>query len=190
MRATPYQLLCQIKGSPSNKTLPVSMSKPGLGLWKLLDFEDCYTFVMRFWLKWAIVTLPFVVCVFIWIGSYRYQAAWNHRTKTGVFSVAGNRGVVHLTRSWVGVNVKSEVVFEPLDESWGEPTHRFLGFGFEWESWPSGSKWVQVPMWFIALLTAIPSFWFYRRQRKRRKIGFPVAPVVTNSTESTPAQTG
>ena len=28
---------------------------------------------MRFWLRWAIVTLPVMVCFFLWARSYRFQ---------------------------------------------------------------------------------------------------------------------
>jgi hypothetical protein len=66
----------------------------------------------------------------------------------------------------------------------GEP---FGGYrGTEWQlvqhfgskSSDREGKALQVPMWFIAPFTTLPPLWFYLRQRKHRKIGFPVSPAV------------
>src|SRR5213595_3332757 len=62
-------------------------------------------------------------------------------------------------------------ILTDTQQRWSEPMHRFLGFGYESDSQIS---WLQAPMWFVALLAAMPALWFYRRQRKKPKSGFPV----------------
>src|SRR5215208_6350175 len=42
---------------------------------------------MRFWLRWAIVTLPLAACSFLWIQSYRFADTfqWNRPNRLVVF---------------------------------------------------------------------------------------------------------
>jgi hypothetical protein len=77
---------------------------------------------------------------------------------------------------------------------WNTPivSNGFLGFGFQREAGPGegSATIIEFPMWALALLSISPLIWLYLRHRKRRKIGFPVAAVAANSTESTPARMG
>jgi hypothetical protein len=60
-----------------------------------------------------------------------------------------------------------------------------LGFGYDTRIGPAVAlvTMIEIPIWAVTIPAAIPPLWVYHRQRKRRKIGFPVEPVAANSTK-------
>src|SRR5258708_356893 len=73
--------------------------------------------------------------------------------------------------------------FSPEKDNIALTPHHFLGFGYAKNLGnPLPIQTIIIaPMWFASVLAAMPPLWLYRRQRKRRKIGFPVEPIATNS---------
>jgi hypothetical protein len=150
---------------------------------------------MRFWLRWAIVTLPLVCCLSLcarsyWIedilvreGSFNQFELLAYRGSFGVIFMRldhwGLAGGIWAHQATAAANVVGHVTEQRI-------------FGFGYESTYGPTPWratvIEVPAWFLTMLLAVPPFWLYRRQRKRRKTGFPVEPVAANSKESTPAQ--
>ncbi len=143
---------------------------------------------MRRRLIWAILTLPLIASIFIWIATYWYQAEL--LSESGRFADVGvgvNRGSLMFGVSgrdqWKFKGSQWKFEFGVSDETWGEPAHHFLGFGYESDSFLLHNATVlQAPMWFIALLTAIPPLLLYRRYRKRRNPGFPIEPSPPNDS--------
>ena len=143
---------------------------------------------MRFWLRWAIVTLPVVVCLILWIASFWYQAALWGRVLETHRSIGISRGSMGLILSWRNKPAYEQrrFILQDKQQRWSEPIHHFLGFGYESDS---RITWLQAPMWFVALLAAIPPLMVYRRHRRSLKKGFPIQPMSANSKESAPVQT-
>ncbi len=149
--------------------------------------KHCYTSVMRFWLIWAVVTLPVVVCVSFWIRSY-WVADYSFWGAENVAVAAGSScgHVVLGTLTNPSKKLASHWRYERRQAekytSWTQPC--VLGFGFERKSLPIGnSTTMQLPSWALTLLAGIGPLWLYRRQRKRRETGFPVEPVAASSKE-------
>jgi len=146
---------------------------------------------MRFWLRWAIVTLPVVVCVVLWIQSYwtghevRREGYHNelylsvHRGSFGLAIMRDDQWTIAGGR-WSRQNRSAGTVEDHLTQN------RFLGFGYESIPGPTVSlsaTVIEIPAWFITLLLAIPPLWLYLRQRKRSKVGFPVEPAAANPSK-------
>ena len=155
---------------------------------------------MRFWLKWAIVTLPLAACLFLWARSFLHQEDLYREGYHNEFSLGSSRGALFVAflraADWNITgghwSFHSSHDSEDLDDPYGYVRfNKFPGFGYFFGAGPAGGSetLIQLPMWAIALLLIIPPLWIYRRQRKHRKIGFPVEPVATSSTRSTQAQT-
>jgi hypothetical protein len=70
--------------------------------------------------------------------------------------------------------------------------NRLLDFGFEHlkKAYGDSRTTAEMPWWAATLVAGIAPLWLYRRQRRRRRKGFPIEPVVANSKELTPVQTG
>ena len=54
--------------------------------------KHCYTSVMRFWLRWGVVTLPVVVCVFFWIRGYWIADYFFEGTENVAVALGSNAG--------------------------------------------------------------------------------------------------
>ncbi len=154
---------------------------------------------MRFWLRWAIVTLPVVVCLFLWARSYRFQEDIYREGYHNEFSLGASRGVLFVaflrTGDWNITGGRWSYHRSDDSEDFDDPygyvrSNQFLGFFYLSQPGPAGNweTFIQLPMWAIALLLTVPPIGLYRRQRKRSKTGFPIEPAATNSEESTPAQ--
>jgi len=129
-------------------------------------------------LNWLIVTLPMAACIFLWLDSYwhytfiRWERNWRHdeaRVDTGIAWFYSMPGRELRQEGWRFGHGKAYA------RSWADDS--VLGFGYESDD-RHGYGVYQIPMWSLALLTAFPALWFYRRQRKYRKMGFPVSPAV------------
>jgi hypothetical protein len=152
---------------------------------------------MRFWLRWAIVTLPVVMCLFLWARTYLVQEDFYRQGYHNELSLGASRGVLFVgflrTGDWNITGGRwSYHRSDDSEDTYGYVrSNKFLGFGYLSQAFPAGGSatLIELPMWSIALLLIVPPIWLYRRQRKRRGIGFPVEPAATNSKESTPAQT-
>ena len=142
---------------------------------------------MRFWLRWAIVTLPVVALVLLWVQSYWYQANFMRYGRFLNFNCRFDYGSLMI------VVVRGQ----PLREGWAYKrfpadkdsialtAHHFLGFGYArnlGNPLPIQTI-VVMPMWFVTVLVAIPPLWLHR-QRKRRTTGFPVGPLDSETTSS------
>jgi hypothetical protein len=153
---------------------------------------------MRFWLRWAIVTPPLAVCVFLWVQSYWFADTfqWDRpsrvlvfRFNDGTFDLAISvskppPGSVSSTQRWLHTR-------QSMIKGDDSVNRRVLGFGWRRMDFVPNFSFIvaELPIWAPTLLCAFPPLWLYRRQRKRPKIGFPVEPVAANSKGSTPAQT-
>jgi hypothetical protein len=149
---------------------------------------------MRFWLRWAIVTLPVAICVTFWIRSFFVGDCIIQDRGAGSFTMMSDTGTVYVIarreRPWDQTATGWHwITSRPLNDP--PPPNQHFGFRFDFDSSQDGqfSNVIDIPYWFIACVTALPSVWLFRRHRKRRKIGFPVEPTTANSKESTPAQT-
>ncbi len=156
---------------------------------ELPNFEERYNSVMRFWLKWAIVTLPVVICGFVWIRSHTveeslFRLGYHNESSLGV---SGNRlHVIFMRASDWNCSGGSWHYQKHYDSSiWGPMLpDSVLGFGYQSEPGPGGASEtiIELPMWAITLLSILPSVWLYRRHRKRNKIGFPIEPTPANDS--------
>jgi hypothetical protein len=136
---------------------------------------------MRRVLTWVILALPLAACIFLWLDSYwhynfiRWERHWRH------VEVRVDKGIAWFY-SMTGREMRQEGWRFGHGKAYGRPwAPDFLGFGYEsgYESDDrNGYAVYQVPIWSIALLTSFPPLWFFRRQRKHSKIGFPVSPTV------------
>jgi hypothetical protein len=127
-------------------------------------------------LTWVILTLPLATCVCLWVDSY-----WHHVDVTCLrdlrqVAVGVDTGFVFIASQ---LNIRSNqgwyfIQREAYGRSWVNEDRSILGFACESDP-RHGYVAFQVPMWSIALLTLLPPLWFFRRQRKYRKIGFPVS---------------
>jgi len=137
---------------------------------------------MRFWLRWAIVTLPVVVCIVLWIRSYSIEEGFNrttHHSDLTVGVTSGKLFTVFLRADdwnfseshWTYVRRD-----HAINEDSSYPRSHFLGFGYQYDPSPGGiaATIAEVPIWFASLLAAIPPLWLYRRHRRRRRTGFPM----------------
>jgi hypothetical protein len=144
---------------------------------------------MRFWLRRAIVTVPVIVCVSLWMRSYWIEDL----LERGSYHC---ELVLTLHRGSLGFVLSRDQQWTLRGGRWGYQQFsagkfrddftqtRFLGFGYEKTPGPGAASGMilEVPAWFLTLLSAAPATWMYRRDRKRRKVGFPVEPSPTNST--------
>ena len=158
---------------------------------RLLPIEDCGTVTivmlspMRFWLNWAIVTLPLAGCIAIWVRSHWAQDVFQRTAYHSVFQIGWRQGSVEIIfmrdsdweardGHWSYNSLEVGQPWEPLTQP------RFLGFGIESFPGPKPSlkaTIIEVPIAFLTLLAAIPPVWSYRNRRKRRKTGFPIEPA-------------
>jgi len=147
---------------------------------------------MRFWLRWAIVTLPVVACISLWIRSYRANEMLlreGHHNLLQVGSRIGSIEIVFMRDSeWKPGNgrwdCRSFPIVSPTDRL---TQHRFLGFGAESIPGPTPSDVataIEAPIWFLTLLALVPPIWLYRRHRNRRTTGFPVGSLDSETTGS------
>src|SRR5947208_3033587 len=160
---------------------------------ELPNFEERYNSVMRFWLKWAIVTLPVVLCFALWVRSYVVEEALIHEAHHHELLMGISRGSLFASflraPDWAKT-IGGRWSYHRSDHSVLDDAHvdsnTFLGFGFVSQTGPAGDSatLIELPMWGVTLLWAIPPLWLYRRQRKRRKNGFPVEPVAAESTDT------
>jgi hypothetical protein len=143
---------------------------------------------MRFWLRWAIVTLPLIGCLGLWVRSYWIEDIWDRYGRATDVWIALHRGSVgawfskHQPRGfsrtlWSYQKIAAGGMRDHLTN------RQIFGFGFESLLEPPRTIAVEVPLWFLTSLSAIPVLWLYRRHRKRRRIGFPIEPVAANSKE-------
>jgi hypothetical protein len=146
---------------------------------------------MRFWLRWAVATLPLAACLFLWIQSYWFDDTFQWDRPNRVTGFRFNDGVLVLAMSVSkpppgAVSTKQNWLHtrKPATSA-HDVRRRVLGFGWERVDFLPNFNFILVesPMWAPNLLCAIPPLWLYRRQRKRRKTGFPVEPVAANSKE-------
>ena len=126
-------------------------------------------------LTWVIVTLPLAACICLWVDSYWHYTDVRCLRKWRHFGMAVDRGLVRVS-SWTGQS-EEHWYFEHEEgygAEWSRDPRTVLGFGYIPEV-----RYVslQFPTWSVALVAALPSLWFYRRQRKHRKVGFPVSPA-------------
>jgi len=142
---------------------------------------------MRFWLRWAIVTLPVLSCIVLWTRSFWFDEGLVHiadNIAIALNSCAGSARVEILTypANWSNTHGLRHVQQAREDTIWNMEC--WIGFGYEHHELPRGSRrLIEVPWWVVTLLAAIHPLWLYRRQRKTRKIGFPVEPDSANSKE-------
>ena len=166
------------------------MSKRRCRLSNCGEIANCYGLVMRFWLRWAIVTLPFGVFVFLWVRSYWVREDITYLKKSDYLHLRSNRGYLDF-EIYGPVSGSDEWSFFE-DDARGGPwiAQNLLGFGFEHEKKRNdalSATTVQMPWWAATLVAGFPPLWLYRRHRRRRA-GFPIGPDA-NSKESTQAQT-
>ncbi|HEV8292424.1 MAG TPA: hypothetical protein VGP94_10895 [Tepidisphaeraceae bacterium] len=151
---------------------------------------------MRFWLKWAIVALPVVGLILLWIDSYRLERGIQRESFNNEFNLISNRGL--LCFGWLRDNrwrfangIWSYWSRQPFLDRITQ--NQFLGFGYETATGPtlsSRAATVLLPMWSLTVIAMLPPLGLVWRERKKKRSGFPVAPVDVSSKESTPAQTG
>ena len=149
---------------------------------------------MRFWLRWAIVTLPVVMILVLWALSY--QKGWDAKREGhhNIVIFFLDRGEFYISALWDSESNLSNGSWTLLNEDFATqlPGSSFLGFGYESILGPSlGNKalLIEFPIWIVTLVAVVPPVWLYRRQRKNRKTGFPIEPLTVNSKESILAQT-
>ena len=153
-----------------------------------------YNSLMRFWLRWAVVTLPVVVCLFLWARSYLVQEDFYRQGFHNELSLGSSRGVFFVaflrTGDWniTGGRWSYHTSID-LEDTYGYVgSNKYLGFGYLSRPFPAGGSttfiFIQLPMWAIALLLIVPPLWLYRRQRRRRTTGFPLAPLDSETTSS------
>jgi hypothetical protein len=140
---------------------------------------------MRFWLRWAIVTLPLAVCLILWGRSYVALEGFSHVSYHEELTIGASSGklfsVFMRAPDWKisegrwTYNQRDHAI----NEDFSLTSSQFLGFGYGYQRGPGmvAATIIEVPMWAVALLVSLPPLWLYRRHRKRRKIGFPVEPV-------------
>jgi hypothetical protein len=134
------------------------------------------------------------MCIFLWIQSYW---TWQEVMRSGYH----NELYLSLHRGSFGAAFLRDDEWKIAGALWTRPylkagdsdphltKNRLWGFGYERNPGVTPSLWatiVEVPAWFVTALLAIPPWWLYRRQRRHRRIGFPVE-VAANSTESNPS---
>jgi hypothetical protein len=145
---------------------------------------------MRFWLKWAILTLPFALCLILWIRSYWLEDAVRregfHNTLQ-IISLDGSFSLYFLRdNQWnlrQGKWYSHELVVADFPDIRTEHPH--LGFGYQSFPGPVSSDLatvIDVPMWFVTVLTTFPPLWLYLRHRNRRNPGFPIEPSPPNDS--------
>ena len=150
---------------------------------------------MRFWLRWAIVTLPVMLCLFLWARSYRFQEDIDREGYHNEFSLGASRGAlfVYFLRASDWKMTGGRWTYHKSDDSedFDDPygyvrSNKFLGFFYLSQPGPAGNweTFIQLPMWAIALLLIVPPLWLYGRQRRRRTTGFPVGPLDSETTSS------
>jgi len=140
---------------------------------------------MRFWLRWAIVTLPVVLWLYLWMQSYWtvYQVTRNGYHNEFSASIYRGECAFDVIRDdqWKltgGTWFHAQFAAPKLDDDRLEQPG-FLGFSYGGTQGPSPASLatlIEIPAWFVALLLGSLPLWLYRRQRKRRKTGFPIEP--------------
>ena len=100
--------------------------------------RHCYTSVMRFWLRWAAVTLPFAAFVFLWVQSYWFADTfqWDRPNRVIVFRF--NDGALDLAISYskpppgsVSSRQNWSHTRGPRIKGGSSVNRRVLGFGLE-----------------------------------------------------------
>jgi len=148
----------------------------------------------RFWLNWAILTLPLAVCTAMWI---RSQWAEDLMQRTGyhnLFQIGSRYGSLEIIFMRHSDWDSKHGLWSYQCMDLGDPAdrltqNRLLGFGLESSPGPVSSMKaisIEVPIASLTLLALIPPIWTYRRRRKRRTTGFPLEPVKTESTSWAP----
>jgi len=129
-------------------------------------------------LIWVMLTLPLAACVVLWVSSYWHYAVVGDDRESRHFGIAVAAGCAQIFSSSAPGIAGGGWYFEHGQSYWdGEvKPHLFPGFRVYEMQYPLELVF-QVPMWSVALLAALPPLWFFRRQRKHRKIGFPVSPA-------------
>ena len=146
---------------------------------------------MRFWLRWAILTLPLAACLYLWGRSYLVDESVVREGNLNELVIVTQRGTVLIAflrakgwslsgGHWTHTRRDYPVV-DPSESSESSEalSHHFLGFGYEWSAGPGGAtaSMIAVPMWGPSVLFLLPPLWLYRRRRKGGKTGFPIEPV-------------
>src|SRR4051794_2370030 len=94
---------------------------------------------MRFWLRWAIVTLPVVVCLFLWARSYRFTEDIHREGYHNEFSLLPSRGVLFVfflrTADWNITGGRWSYYRSDDSADFDDPygyvrSNKFLGFGY------------------------------------------------------------
>ena len=138
---------------------------------------------MRFGFRWAIVTLP-VVCVGLWVQSYWFQdnlVRYGRSQNVNCRFDYGSLVIVVVRGQPLGIRW-AHSRFPAEKNNIALTAHHLLGFGYATNLGPPPllQKIIVLPMWFVTFLNAVPPLLLYRRQRKRRKIGFPIEPSKAN----------
>src|SRR4051794_38088511 len=119
---------------------------------------------MRFWLRWAIVTLPLIVCSFLWIRSYAVEEVFNRDAYQSELTAGISQGRIFVAflraRNWslaAGHWSYQRYDHSVRDASYFDPGS-FLGFGFGSQPGPAGASatFGEFPMWAMMLLFLLP----------------------------------
>jgi hypothetical protein len=118
-----------------------------------------------------------MVCVSLWVRSYWFEEGFSYLKKNAHIGVGSNRGHFGFATHRPVTGPEGWLWFSDKSVGGHWISNTVLGFGFEHrqnKNYPESETTVELPWWAATLVAAVPSLWLYRRQRKRRKIGFPV----------------
>src|SRR5688572_16842476 len=89
---------------------------------------------MRFWLSWAIVTLPLAACIPFWIRSYWLEEVVRYETEDLVVAIGSNFGSAGVTLHTNPVGPQFSLGWSSMRqraENYSWTPNRVLGFGYQ-----------------------------------------------------------